>query len=188
MDILYFGRKLPFRDVRRIHGFCQLSTTTVFWLTNWLSWLSVNCQRQQAPLKGCACSCLLQLTISTTLARRPICVRPATSYLMLLVRVSADGYFSQRRDISIVRKTIRRAGAARANTDGPRARMRIGRLDEERGCPAAMPYRGASGAATSRQSRLGERARDDPMTRRPKGSARRQSRRSICGARWYTTL
>ena len=35
----------------------------------------------------------------------------------------AEGYIVQQLDISIVRKTIRRAGVGRANVDGSRARM-----------------------------------------------------------------
>lgn len=89
-----------------------------------LSKLSVNCQRQQAPLKGCACSCQFQLTTTTTpaLVVGPSCgcwLCRTLAWSRYAVDIFCNGGY-----IPILRGIVWRGRAGRANADGSRACMR----------------------------------------------------------------
>lgn len=89
-----------------------------------LSKLSVNCQRQQAPLKGCACSCQFQLTTTTTPA--PVVGQSCGRWLCRTLawpRYAVD-IFCNGGYIPILRGFVWRGRAGRANADGSRACMR----------------------------------------------------------------
>lgn len=109
-----------------------------------VEWCLSFCNLQLQLYFGCKISCNIALQLATaTSTPKGVCLvalqtscrignsratriwrtRCPRFAFALPTRLSVEGYILQRRDISIVRKTIRRAGAGRANADGSRARM-----------------------------------------------------------------
>ena len=100
----------------------QLATATAFWLRNSCQKLLGNSQRQQAPLKGCACSCRLQLPNSATLAPHALAHSCCASARVLSSPIAYWGYIMQRRFyIHLSQNRFGRRGRGCANADGSRA-------------------------------------------------------------------
>ena len=100
----------------------QLATATAFWLPNGCQMLLGNWQPQQAPLKGCACSCGLPLPDKQPSRGFPSTTRAARHPDHLAARfktmaISCNGEFT-----AIRRKSASGGGGrGRANDDESRA-------------------------------------------------------------------